>query len=79
MRFAVSSSSGQVLSTGQLVLLKDADDDLTLAFRTDRGSIIQGGKVAADGDLTQASQALFHSFFEAWGMSGVVLTSQSQV
>jgi hypothetical protein len=76
MRFAVSSSSGQVLVTGQLILLKDADDDFTLAFRTDRGNVIQGGKIADDGDLTQASRELFRSFFQTWGMSGVVLTSK---
>jgi len=77
MRFAVVSSSGQVLARGALCVLEDADGDLILAFRTDRGKVIEGGKIDANGDLEEAGQKLFRSFFQVWGMTGLTLTSQN--
>lgn len=74
MRCSVISGAGQVLSYGQLFIEEDTDGDLRLSYRSDRGTVIQGGKIDATGDLTHASQQLFRGFFEAWGMSGVTLT-----
>lgn len=78
MRFAVSSGSGQVLAMGQLFIQEDADGDLRLSFRTDRGRVIEGGKIDADGNLTNASQELFRQFFLAWGVMGITLTSEGR-
>jgi len=77
MRFAVVSSSGQVLARGTLCILEDAEGDLILAFRTERGKVIEGGKIDADGDLQEAGQKLLRSFFQVWGMTGLTLTSQN--
>jgi hypothetical protein len=78
MRFSVVSGSGQVLATGQLFIQEDADGDLCLSFRTDRGRIIEGGKIDADGSLTNASKDLFRQFFLTWGVTGITLTSKSE-
>lgn len=77
MRCSVSGSSGQVLATGQLFIQEDAEGELRLSFRTDRGRVIEGGKIDADGNLTTASKDLFRQFFLAWGVSGITLTAQS--
>ncbi len=76
MRFAVLSSSGQVLAYGSLCILEDDEGDWILAFRTERGKLIEGGKITADGDLSQASEVLYRRFFQTWGISGVTLTSK---
>ncbi|MCL6435700.1 MAG: hypothetical protein K6T90_16110 [Leptolyngbyaceae cyanobacterium HOT.MB2.61] len=78
MRFSVSSGSGQVLATGQLFIQEDSDGDLRLSFRTDRGRIIEGGKIDADGNLTSASKDLFRQFFLTWGVMGITLTSKGE-
>jgi len=77
MRCAISSSSGQVLAAGQLLIQEDEDGELRLSFRSDRGTIIQGGKIDADGSLTGASKDLFRQFFVAWGVTGITLTARS--
>lgn len=77
MRCSVISSSGQTLAMGQLFIETDAAGAARLSFRSDRGRIIAGGPIAADGDLTDASKELFRGFFKAWGMTGVTLTVQS--
>ena len=77
MRCSVSGSSGQVLATGQLFIQEDEEGELRLSFRTDRGRVIEGGKIDADGDLTTASKDLFRQFFLAWGVSGITLTAQA--
>lgn len=74
MRCAVVSRAGQVIANGRLMLHKNDDDEWRLDLQTDGGRIIQGGAIAADGDLTDASQALFRGFFEVWGMSDLTLT-----
>ncbi|WP_421656322.1 hypothetical protein [Leptothermofonsia sp. ETS-13] len=78
MRFSVSSGSGQVLATGQLFIQEDNDGDLRLSFRTDRGKIIEGGKIDADGNLTSASKDLFRQFFLTWGVMGITLTARGE-
>ncbi len=77
MRCSVSGSSGQVLATGQLFIQEDDEGELRLSFRTDRGRVIEGGKIDADGNLTTASKDLFRQFFLAWGVSGITLTAKS--
>jgi hypothetical protein len=78
MRCSVSSSSGQILATGQLFIQEDEDGELRLSFRSDRGRVIEGGKIDASGDLTEASQDLFRGFFRAWGVTGITLISQGK-
>ena len=73
MRCNISSRAGQVLSTGQLIVEKEESGELRLSFRTDRGKLIQGGIIDADGDLTGASKELFRAFFLAWGMTDITL------
>lgn len=77
MRCSISSSSGQVLASGQLFIQEDDDGDLCLSFRSDRGRIIPGGKIDADGDLMSASKDLFRQFFVSWGVTGITLTARS--
>ncbi len=76
MRFSVSSSAGQVLSTGALRLNVDETGAQRLCFVSDRGTVIEGGFVGEDGDLTAASADLFRQFFEVWGALGVTMISQ---
>ena len=76
MQCAISSGSGQVLATGQLFIQEDETGELRLSFRTDRGRVIQGGAIDADGDLTSASKDLFRQFFLTWGVMGITLTSR---
>jgi hypothetical protein len=78
MRFSVSSSAGQVLSSGALRLNRDESGAQRLCFVSDRGTVIEGGLVGEDGDLTAASTDLFRQFFEVWGALGVTMVSQSR-
>ena len=73
MRCAIVSRAGQILAKGHL-FLQEQDGELQLNLRTDRGRIVEGGRVDPDGDLTAASQVLFRQFFEVWGMSDLTLT-----
>lgn len=75
MRCAISSRAGQVLARGRLVVYPEENGELTLCFRSDRGTLIKGGLVDSDGDLTAASEALFEQLFEAWGMTDLTLTA----
>jgi hypothetical protein len=77
MRCSVSSGSGQVLANGQLVIQEDDEGDLRLSFRTDRGRLIEGGKIDADGNLMNASKDLFRQFFLTWGVMGITLTAKA--
>lgn len=77
MRCAISSRAGQVLANGYLFVEKDENGELRLNFHTDRGKVIQGGIVDADGDLTAASKVLFRAFYEAWGMTDITLTASA--
>jgi len=74
MRCSLSSHAGQVLAKGHLIIQKDENGELRLSFRTDRGKLIQGGIIDADGDLTSASTVLFREFFETW-RSNITLTA----
>lgn len=76
MRCAISSRSGQILAEGELFLDQDESGNLRLNLRTDRGRLIQGGTIDADGSLIKASQVLFRQFFEVWGMSDLTLTAK---
>jgi hypothetical protein len=78
MRFSVSSSAGQVLSSGALRLNRDESGAQRLCFVSDRGTVIEGGFVGEDGDLTAASAVLFRQFFEVWGALGVTMVSESR-
>lgn len=73
MRCAIISRAGQVLANGHLILHKDDEGQLRLDLQTDGGRLLQGGIIAADGDMTSASQVLFRQFFEVWGMSDLTL------
>lgn len=75
MRCNISSRAGQVLASGRLIVLKDETGELRLSFRTDRGKLIEGGIIDADGDLTGASKVLFRAFFETWGMADITLNA----
>lgn len=77
MRCAISSRAGQVIAQGRLVLDKDENGELRLNFQTDGGKVIQGGVVAADGDLSTASQELFRQFRSTWRMIDCTLTAKS--
>lgn len=76
MRCAISSRAGQILAEGQLFIESDEDGKLRLSLRTDRGKILQGGTIGADGDLATASEVLFRQFFEVWGMSDLTLVAK---
>lgn len=74
MRCAVVSRAGQVIANGRLLLHKNDDGEWQLNLQTDGGRVIEGGVVDPDGDMSGASKALFHGFFETWGMSDLTLT-----
>ncbi|NJM44943.1 MAG: hypothetical protein HC860_01285 [Alkalinema sp. RU_4_3] len=76
MRFSVSSSAGQVLSNGTLRLSVDETGAQRLCFVSDRGTVIEGGLVGEDGDLSAASVDLFRQFFEVWGALGVTMVAR---
>jgi hypothetical protein len=78
MRCSIISSSGQVLASGQLFLQEDEEGDLRFSFRSDRGRVVEGGKIDANGDLTSASQELFRQFSRDWGVTGITLTAQAR-
>jgi hypothetical protein len=78
MRFSVSSGSGQVLAMGNLFIQTDETGEQRLCFLSDRGTLIEGGILDPDGDLTNASQELYRQFFLAWGVMGITMTSQSR-
>ena len=56
----------------------EENGELSLCFRSDRGTLIKGGLVDSDGDLTSASEVLFEQLFEAWGMTDLSLTASSK-
>lgn len=76
MRFVVSSGAGQVLATGALFIQPTESGEPRLCFMSDRGTLIEGGIIPTDGDLTEASQELYRQFFRQWGVMGIKLTSQ---
>jgi hypothetical protein len=47
-----------------------------LCFISDRGTVVEGGIIPPDGDLSEASQELYRQFFYQWGVMGIKLTSQ---
>jgi len=73
MRCAISSSAGQILARGRLLIQKDENDEPRLNFVSDGGKLITGGIISEDGELTAASEELFRGFFTAWGLSGMTL------
>ncbi len=75
MRFTVSSGSGQVLATGSLFIQTNEAGAHRLCFMSDRGTLIEGGEISDDGELSEASQELYRQFFRAWGVMGITLTS----
>ena len=79
MRCAISSRAGQVLARGTLIIQTNEDGQQILVFQTDRGKLIFGGTINADGDLTQASEALFRQFYKTWGMTDMTLTSKPNI
>jgi len=79
MRCAISSSAGQLLAKGYLVIQKDDNEEMRLNFVSDGGRVIQGGIVGADGDLSVASKELFRGFFQAWGLSDVTITANPKM
>ena len=77
MRCTISSRASQVLARGHLFIQKDENGELKLSFQTDGGTLIQGGAIDPDGNLTEASHVLFRQFFETWKMSGITLTAEA--
>jgi hypothetical protein len=75
MRFSVSSGSGQVLAIGSLFIQTNEAGEQRLCFESDRGTLIEGGPIPPNGDLSDASQILLKQFFRAWGVMGIKLTS----
>lgn len=78
MRCAISSRAGQVLARGHLFIYKEENGELRLNFESDRGTLIEGGIIDSDGDMTAASQVLMGQFFEAWHMTDLTLTASSK-
>lgn len=79
MRCAISSRAGQVLARGRLFVQPNEDGELQLNFQSDRGTLIEGGTVADDGDMTEAGQVLMRQFFEVWHMTDLTLTARSKM
>lgn len=79
MRCAVSSRAGQILARGRLFVQPNEDGELSLNFQSDRGTLIQGGIVAENGDMTEAGQVLMRQFFEVWHMTDLTLTASSRM
>ncbi|NCJ06996.1 hypothetical protein GS597_10845 [Synechococcales cyanobacterium C] len=73
MRCAVISQAGQIIARGRLILHRGEGDELRLDLQTDGGRLIQGGLIGEDGDMAEASQALFRQFFQVWGFSNMTL------
>lgn len=76
MRFTISSGSGQTLAIGQLFIQTSETGEQKLCFRSDHGTLIEGGEIEADGDLTTAGQELYRQFFVTWGVMGIKMSSQ---
>jgi hypothetical protein len=74
MRCAIVSRAGQTLARGRLVLHRIDDENLRLDLITDRGTQLEGGIVATDGDMTEASFVLSQQFFAVWGMTDLTLS-----
>lgn len=79
MRCTISSRAGQVLARGSLAIQTDENGEMKLILRTDGGTLIEGGIIENDGNMTSASQELFRQFFETWGMSDVTLTAKAKM
>lgn len=77
MRFTISSGSGQTLAIGQLFIQTNETGEQKLCFRSDRGTLLEGGTIDPDGDLTEAGQELYRQFFVTWGVMGITMSSQS--
>lgn len=77
MRFTISSGSGQTLAIGQL-FIQTSETGQKLCFRSERGTLIEGGTIDPDGDLTEAGQELYRQFFVTWGVMGITMSSQSR-
>lgn len=73
MRCAISSSAGQILAKGRLLIQKDDNGEQRLIFLSDRGKLITGGIIGEDGEMSAASEELFREFFTSWGVSGVTI------
>ena len=73
MECKIISRAGQTLARGKLFLKNETDGSLRLNFQTNRGTLIQGGIVAEDGDLRSASDELFENCYNYWGLSGMTL------
>ncbi len=57
------------------MILNECDDgQLRLDLQTDGGKLIEGGIINPNGDMSSASEVLFHQFFQVWGMSDLTLT-----
>lgn len=76
MRFTISSGSGQTLAIGQLFIQTRETGAQRLCFRSDHGTLIEGGEIDEDGNLTSASQELYRQFFVTWGVMGITMASQ---
>ncbi|HEY9851166.1 MAG TPA: hypothetical protein V6D28_16990 [Leptolyngbyaceae cyanobacterium] len=79
MRCTISSRAGQVLARGSLSVQTDENGEMKLVFRTDGGTLIEGGIIESDGNMASASQELFRQFFKTWGMSDVTLTAKAKM
>ncbi|BAW95135.1 hypothetical protein NIES970_00350 [[Synechococcus] sp. NIES-970] len=73
MRCAIISRAGQTLARGKLVLTPLDNNQQRLDLVTDGGRYLEGGIVAPDGDMTEASFELSQKFFRMWGMSDLQL------
>ena len=73
MECAIISRAGQVLARGKLVL-KQEDGKTRLNLETRGGKLVEGGFVAEDGDLEEASEVLFQNCFNTWRMTGLTLS-----
>lgn len=78
MRCTISSRAGQALARGRLFIQKEEEGELRLMFESDRGTVVEGGLVADDGDMTAASQELMLQFFTLWQMTDLTLTATSK-
>ncbi|MEM6519155.1 MAG: hypothetical protein AAF892_05350 [Cyanobacteria bacterium P01_D01_bin.71] len=76
MRCTIISRAGQVLAYGRLFIHHLGDGSLRLDLETDRGRVLEGGLLGADGDLTHAGEVLSEKFFDVWGMSDLTLSIQ---
>jgi hypothetical protein len=73
MHFKIMSDAGQVLATGALLVRPAADGRLKLWLLTSRGTLLEGGAVADDGDLTEAGKVLLSACRRHWGVAGIAI------